>query len=279
MASPNEWLDIQSVTVGDARALRVVRYRAATPTELPAEIVAALPNQALASSTARIAASAPVSVEDVLETSTNVDAPAVEAWLLERKPEFALDAKAVAALGDAGLPPTVVDLMIALAYPERFAEALNDRSNALRPAQQVIAEARGTELTEIPVGDPFYWDRYRSFGFGRYYYSPYGYSQYGLYPNGYGIGYTPGRYNSGYYGQRPVVIVVNASELESNRVRLVKGQGYTYPRRSNTAPSTSTGSSSGGSKDRSSSGGSTSTGSSSGSTTRKATRRTPPPTP
>jgi hypothetical protein len=276
MASADEWLDIQTVTVGDANALRVVRYRSTEPANLPAEIAAQLSGQtSLAVSTARLAAASPVSTEDVLEVSSNIDAPAVEAWLLERKPEFSLDAKAIAELGNAGLPVTVVDLMVALAYPERFADALNDRGGALRPAQDVAAVVAPT--TDSRSNDPFYWDRYRSSGYGRYYYSPYGYSRYGLYPNGYGIGYTPSRYNSGYYS-RPVVIVVAPSEIQSTRPTMVKGVGYTRGRPRSSPPSTSVGSS-GGSKSgtSSSSGGSSSSGTSSGSTGRVAKPRTPPP--
>ena len=279
MASANEWLDIQTVNVGDAKALRVVRYRSVTPENLPAEIASALPSQSsLAVSTARIAASSPISVDDVLEVSSNVDAPAVEAWLIERKPEFSLDAKAIAALGDVALPPGVVDLMVALAYPERFADVLNDRSGALRPAQLVVSQANAPVMTPVGYGDPFYWDRYRSSRYGSYYYSPYGYSRYGLSRNGYGIGY--GGYSTGYYN-RPQVIVVNPSELQSNSGSMVKGSGYRPGR--NARPSTSVGRSSGssgsssGSSGSSSSGGSSSGGSSSGSTGRVAVPKTPPP--
>ena len=280
MASATEWLDIQTVNVGDAKALRVVRYRAAAPANLPAEIASELPTpSSLASSNARIAAASPVTVDDVLDVSGHVDAPAVEAWLIERKPEFSLDAKALAALGDVALPASVVDLMVALSYPERFADALSDRSGALRPAQLMGGAPVMTPMDGY--SDPFYWDRYRSSRYGSYYYSPYGYSRYGLTPNGYGIGYGS-RYNSGYY--RPQVIVVNASELESNRGTMVKGQGYRPGR--NARPSTSVGSSSGSSGSSSkgssssggsSSGGSSSSGTSSGSTGRVAKPRTPPP--
>jgi hypothetical protein len=283
MTAENEWIDIQTVNVGDARALRVTRYRSVEPAAVPAGIAGLVGPETMATSTIRIAASAPLTMQEIFDVSSHVDAAALEALVLERRPTFPLDAASLTELGDAGLPVAVIDLLIALAYPDRFEVTLSERGGALRPAQHIVPVQTGNSY---PASyDPFQWDRYRSFGYGRYYYSPFGYSRLdGLYPNGYGIGY-----GNGYGGSRPLIIVVSQSELSRSRPQLVRGQGYTRTRSSR--PSVSRGSTSGNSTSSgktskgktstgSSSTGGTSTGSASGSTGRQAKpRNAPPPSP
>jgi hypothetical protein len=284
MTSMNEWVDVQSVAVGAQTAVRVLRYREARQgAAIPTEITAALGSRPFSVSAARLAATAPVSPADIVDVSRHLDADGAEVWLLEQKLAFTADAKRLVELTKAGVPESVVDVVVALSYPRRFTIDVNQREIALLPG-----EPRGggsTTRSGIAGYDPMYggWDPYYGSRYGRGYYSPYGYSQYG-YGYGYGSGY-------GWYpGGRPVVIVVTDPTQAGPKVegRAVKGRGYTTrtrptaadptPDRSRSGRSSSgsseSGSSSGGSSTGSSSGSSSSGSSSSGSSSGESTGRT-----
>jgi len=284
MTSINEWMDVQSVAVGEQKAVRVLRYREAGPSAtVPAEITAALGSRPFSVSTARLAATAPVTTADIVDVSRNLDEAGAEVWLLEQRLAFTADSKRLVELTKAGVPDGVIDLVVALSYPERFAVDLNRREIETRPGEPNLG---GSSMRPgygaygggwDPMWDPYYGSRY-----GRRYYSPYGYSQYG-YGYGYGGGY-------GWYpGQRPVVIVVTPPVTEAQREgRAVKGRGYTRTRPDDDGSATpdrrsGSGSSSGGSASSggssgggSSAGGSSSGGSSSGGSTGRTAKPKPP---
>ena len=276
MTSMHEWMDVQSVAVGGQKAVRVLRYRAVgSSAAVPAEVSAALGSRPFSVSAARLAATAPVTTADIIDVSRHLDEAGAEVWLLEQRLAFTADSRRLVELTKAGVPGGVVDVVVALSYPERFAIDLNRREIELRPGE---ARLGGSSMSPgyggyggwDPMWDPYYGSRY-----GRRYYSPYGYSQYGY---GYGYGWYP--------GTRPVVIVVNpppAGEVREGRV--VKGSGYTRTRPANSDPTPdrragsdprSGGSSSGGdaSSGGSSSGGSSGGGSSSGGSSGGSTGRT-----
>ena len=285
MTSMNEWMDVQSVAVGEQKAVRVLRYReAGQSAAVPAEITAALGSRPFSVSTARLAATAPVTTADIVDVSRNLDEAGTEVWLLEQRLAFTADSKRLVELTKAGVPDGVVDVVVALSYPERFAIDLNRREIETRPGEPNLGGSSMRPGYGVygggwdPMWDPYYGSRY-----GRRYYSPYGYSQYG-YGYGYGGGY-------GWYpGQRPVVIVVTPPATEARREgRAVKGRGYTRTRPDDSGPTpdrrpgsssdgssggraSSGGSSSGGS----SAGGSSSGGSSSGGSTGRTAKPKPP---
>ena len=285
MTSMSEWMDVQTVAVGDQKAVRVLRYREArSDAAVPAEITAALGNRPFSVSAARLAATAPVSTADIVDVSQHLDAAGAEVWLLEQRLAFKADAKRLVELRSAGVPGSVMDVVVALSYPNRFAIDVNQREIATRPGEPRAAGSLGR--SSIGYGGYYdgydRWDPYYNSRYGRRYYSPFGYSQYGY---GYGAGY-------GWYpGNRPIVIVVNGptTPVEAKREgKAIKGRGYTRTRpaddaapapdrRSGSGSKGSAGSSSGGSSSGgSASGGSRSGGSSSGGSTGRTAKVRPP---
>jgi len=239
MTSDGEWLDVLGVVAGTTVGVRAARYRgvmdAAT---LPAEIAAALKGRAVWAYDARITAGAPVTTADVIEASRYVDPGVVQTWLAERGEGFEVDAKQLVELDEAGVPPLVIDVMVALSYPEVF--SLDRTRIGGAPADSLRDDVGRTVY--VYGWDPFY----NPWGFRR---DRYGY---------------PGYYGGWYDGPRPVVVVRQpASEKPHGRVD--KEKGYTpgsgaAPRRGSTS----------GTKDeargsKGESGGSASKGSSSGS--------------
>ena len=61
-----------------------------------------------------------MSVEDVIEANARVLSPALEAALVEAGGKFSLDSRTLKQLADAGVSPSVIDVMVAQAYPDRF---------------------------------------------------------------------------------------------------------------------------------------------------------------
>jgi hypothetical protein len=285
-----EWLDVQSVASGTNKGVRVVRMNQATDlTNVPAEVTTALQGRSLSANAARVAASATLTAADLIDATTNVDAPVVEAWLVERDQGFALDAKMLTSLADAGLPESVIDVMVALTYPKVFALNPATRTGEFRPAEPSGASYNRSRSLAVlgydPMGYPMfgygsYYSRcsspyygYYSYGYSSYLsgcgYNGYGYSGYGYGYGGYGYGFGFG-YGGWYPGSVPVVVVVRGEDNGSAgaRPRVVKGRGYTAGSSgSSGSPSSgSSGSSSSSGSSGSSSSGSTSSGSGSAST-------------
>jgi hypothetical protein len=282
MTSMYEWMDVQTVAVGGQKAVRVLRYREARPgVAVPAEITAALGPKPFSLSAARLAATAPVTSSDIVDVARHLDAAGAEVWLLEQKLAFTADSRRLVELTHAGVPASVIDVVVALSYPKRFAIDVNQREIAVRPGEPRVAGSSGSRYD----GYGRMWDPYYS-RYGSRYYSPFGYSQYGYgYGNGYGYSWYP--------GNQPVVIVVTSPTPAEPKVegRAVKGRGYTRDR-DHDAPapavrgrsgetksgsgSSGNGASSGGtSSGGTSSGGTSSGGSSSGETGRTAKVRPP----
>src|SRR5262245_59085970 len=145
-------------------------------------------------------------------------------------------------MADAGVPASVIDVVVAVSYPDRFALSRNGDIERLQAEQ----EGRG------------------GYGYGGGYgrrIPLYGYPTYG-YGYGYGdpyFGYSPYGYGWGYYGA-PSVIVVEPRDPEP-QAKVVKGKGYS---RGGNAP-TGSSVSDGGSRRGGGNSGSSSSGSSGGS--------------
>jgi uncharacterized membrane protein YgcG len=242
-----EWLDVQGVKVDAHNGVRVAHYgRVPIPPALNADLRAKLEGVKLAATTAVIAASDSVRITDVIEASRKVDPLVVQTWLAERGQGFILDAKRLTKLADAKVPTNVIDVMVALSYPQAF--AVN-----LAQADGQMVQAAGTAQVAVDEGpqagpmifmswDPFYSSTYS-----------YGY-RYGMY--GFGNGNA---YGGNWYNGYPIVVVrpggnVNVPQQES-RGRMVRGSGYT--RGSEGSPRSRT---SGGGGSSSSGGGSSSSG-------------------
>lgn len=193
LTASNRWVDIQLANVGGQREVLVRRYaRVVADAARPA---GSGRDMTLASTTARQAAAAPLDIEDILEATAAVDVAAVETMLLEGAIDFVVDARALVRLDDAGVPGQVVDLLVALSYPDYFAVG----------ADGAAAEAERPLVAAYPV-------------------YAYGYWSAGFAPFGWGYGYYPAY---PYYPYYPPVIGGGGGSYGG---RVVNGQGYTRVR-------------------------------------------------
>lgn len=223
MSAAGEWIAVQAVRAGGGSGMQVVRYRdAGVPAGVPAEIASALSGRAVALSASRLAAGASIGSAEVLDASRQVDAGVVQAWLVERGQRFEIGAKELASLADAGVPGSVTDVMVALAYPKTFAIDPANYDGAMRAPT-------GTSLNRTkPMYGIF---GYPSFGLGydpyysRYGYSPYRYSPYGYY-SPYGLGYSSYGSGSGWYFNRSPYVIIS-SRQSAPHGQTIKEGGYT----------------------------------------------------
>ena len=211
MSGAGRLLYIQSMTIGTQTGVRVQRYREATADLLlPDDVANALRLGVAAIIQARAAAGAPLATDDVIEASRTVDVAAIEVWLVERADPFALDAKRLVALADAGVPSRLIDLMVALSYPKAFAiNAASRQGERLVP--QRAADGFGTPPTNYFLGyDPLCSSYYLMM-------DQYSYGCGGSYGYGYG------------YGNPPTIVFIGGGGGSSSRPhgRVVNGQGYT----------------------------------------------------
>lgn len=197
--SPGQWLDVEAVEVDGQSAAWVQWYREA-PDEAVREagMEHLTADRGMAIRSARMAASRRLTAADVVEVSRKVDAEAVRTLVAQRAEPFDLDAETLVALADAGVPEDVIDVMVAVTYPETF--ALGDEAGQAgpRPSDRVVRRV---------YMDPYYSpysSRYR-----RGLYSPWGYL---------------GGYHPGYGSYRPTVVVVEPRS--SGHGRVVNGRGY-----------------------------------------------------
>jgi uncharacterized membrane protein YgcG len=116
MLSANHWIDIRVLRVDGEREIAIQDYRpvGADAVTLPGALPAA-PHAA------RLAAAAPLSADDVIEALALVDPAVVEAMLLESEARFPIDSRLLLRLAEARVPDEIIDLMVALSFPEYFA--------------------------------------------------------------------------------------------------------------------------------------------------------------
>jgi hypothetical protein len=215
MSPTGEWLDVQGIAAGEGENVRVARYRdAGLPEKLPADIKSALEGRNASVQGARVAAGANVGTTAVIEASKKATPAVVEAWLLERGQRFALDAKTLMQLADAGVPARVTDAMVAVSNPQQFAVAHETPATQYNRPEDEVTGRRIPVFLAPPPYDPFSWG-YSPYGYGYGY--PYGYGY-----NGYGYG---GYYGYPYYGS-PVIVVPGGNVPGSSGGRMVRGQGY-----------------------------------------------------
>ena len=234
MVSPYEWLDVRTVEVGGESVPWVLRYQLATREAVEAaglEDITA--DRAMAQQVARIAASSALTIEDIIDASAHMDAKAVEAWVVERGDQFTLDASRLVAMADAGVPESVIDMVVAVSYPEHFVVDRGLEGNAELAESEYSRRGPYGRSGRIGYGygygyagyyDPFFLSPFYSPYAGYGYNSPYRYGfGYGLGYGGYGFGYgTYGRY-------RPTIVVVGRREhvAPGPFSRAIRGRGYT----------------------------------------------------
>lgn len=220
MTRDGHLLYIQGSSVARKTGVRVQRFMEATVTiDLPSEVSDALHRvqpDLIATAQARAAASAPLAVEDLVEATRRLDAGVTEAWLIERGGTFKVDAELLTQLSQAGVPPQITDLLIALSNPQAFKIDVASHTGARRVDPEEANVGIGTE--PMYPFNPAYRDCLA--------YSPFGY--------GYGMYYCDGSmtpYPFGYYWSPfsyPVTISYTGSAGGSGRAhgRVVNGRGY-----------------------------------------------------
>jgi hypothetical protein len=264
-----DWLDVLSVTMGTNTGVRVLRHRATVePTDLPADVAATLhtvPSPRVRD--ARTAAVAPLGIADIVDASHQASAGVVAAWLNDVRQEFSVDAKRLVELADAKVPDRVIDMLVALAYPDAF---------EVPPSPTTVGALATNESGGARTGfgglDTFdnleCANDFSVFGFGGC--SPYAYSPFGYSPFGYGyLPYSYSRFGygafggfagayGGWYDTAPIVVI--RPNDAGTHGQVVNGRGYTSG-----SSGTSTATSSGAGSSSSSGGSSSSEGSSGGS--------------
>ncbi len=238
MVTPFEWLDVRTMEVDGQSVPWVVRYRLASRAAFQAAGQADLISAQISDVRfARVSASAPVDLDDVIEASGKVSAETVQVWVVERNEPFFLDADRLIRIADAGVPPNVIDVIVAVSYPEEFVVNEDDALAGRRSGEAVRGRrSLGYGRGYNPFVDPFY-DPYSRYGYSPYgiglgygsgYYGGhgYGYNRVGGLYGGYGLGGY--NYGLGGYG-RPVVVVGRRSGGSSGdrEGRVVRGGGYT----------------------------------------------------
>ena len=233
MAAGPTWVDIQAVGTDQDAQVRVRRYQRTDSLPQGVVLPAYLRGRAVAAS-ARLAGPTLMTLEEVVDASTKVAAPAVEAALFETGSRFDLNGRTLKELDAAGVPDGVVDVMVAQSFPGHVAigrpfsgstartrgaaTASVQRSNRL-PSYSYSPYYPPSSYYSYYAYDPYY--AYRPYSPYYFYYSPFGYS------NWWGDPYRP------YYstGRRPVVIRPGGSARpgggDGNRGQVVQGRGYT----------------------------------------------------
>ena len=261
MAGSGQWINVQGMRVEKNSGVRAIRYREDdAPGELPAEITSRLQARNLAKMAALLAVSEQPSLTDVEEASHAVDATVVSTWLIEadklniEKPQ-SLNAKQLVQLADNGVPPSVIDVMLGISYPNVLAVNPSTYGIARQGSDSAMSQYRGLAMASMNpiIGfDRFGYPIYAAdvsmlgacggYGYGPYdigwssMYSYYGCSRFGY--NGFNSGFGaygypgyPGNFGGGYggyYGGIPIVIPQGSGTgtTAAPHGKVINGRGY-----------------------------------------------------
>ena len=214
--APSRWVDVRVLDMDGEEVAWVQEYRLAGAERLAeAGVSDPAADRRMAVRSARMAAAAPLGLDDVQEASERMGARAVETWIVAEGDEFDVDAEALVRLDDAGVPDRVIDAVVAVSYPDRF-----------------VVEAGGDveELADAPR--PRHYRGYMGFDpwFGPAFGVGYGWAPYYSPFRRYGYGYSPwayryGGYGYGYYGSRPGIVIIDRKPSGSGG-RVYNGRGY-----------------------------------------------------
>ena len=199
MPEADQWVDVRAIAVDNSEVTAWAQWYVRTgESELndlgieSGRYTAPLAVRAMAGG-----ARAPITIDDVIDATGNVHEKAVEAWIAEVGQEFArLDVDDLVELDDAGVSGDLIDVIVAVSFPERFALSQPQQS-------QVQPGYYGARPIWI---DPYY------SGWG---------SPYGSYYSGWGYRYGP--YRSSYYYPR---VIVDVTPVRPSGGRLIAGRGY-----------------------------------------------------
>lgn len=215
--APDFWVDVRVLDVAGEEVAWVQGYQLAGNDRLAEEgLENPAAELAAAVRPARMAAAAPIDLDDVEEASARMGDRAVETWVVARGDEFDLDADDLIRLADAGVSDRVIDALIAVSHPERFVV------EAGAPAERVDGQPGPNHYRGYMGFNPWAGPAY---GFGYDDYWPYGYSPIRSF---YGYGpWGPGsyRYGYGFYGSRPGYVIIDRRPSASGG-RVYRDRGY-----------------------------------------------------
>lgn len=180
LAGGAAWSEVLAVSAGESDTMLEIRsFVPASPALLiEAGIEDPSSEQGLAVNTARMRAGAALGPSAIVELVREAGAPAASGVLVERGEVLDPDAEMLRALSRQGVPGEVLDLVVALSYPDRFQ----------------IAGGAATEVAEASAGTPS-----REVAFAPRPIAPWGGSPRVYYP--WGGGYNPGMFGTaGSYG-------------------------------------------------------------------------------
>jgi hypothetical protein len=223
MVSEREWVDIRAAAIFDQHLTRTQRYRAVPADRVPESVRAPIDEtRPVAMQTARFVAAMPLGMDEVVEASGRMPTPALQAFLAARGDRLGINGRNLVQLADAGVAPEVIEVMVALAYPDHF----NVRQPTVAsPLDAEPATRVGTRADECydPYTRRWVYGRVcdSRYGFGRFGYGGWDYWGYGS-PT-WGPGWT-----GGYVGGGTVVIVEPREPRQPERpAELIRGTGYT----------------------------------------------------
>ena len=227
------WIDVQTVTLNGATNVRVTGYTRAASQRLPdGTVVPTAPAGMAASLMSR-----GWTTDEVVEASALLPPDGVQAAISEGPTAFRLNAKSLSHLAEGRVAEGVIDLMVALTYPERF---VVDRPSSWGGGGGFIMSGMLSDPFFSPIiGPAALYDCYSPYGWASNQYwsgcAGYNPSLFGMYP-----GYYNGYYGvNGQYGAW-----VNTTPgagpgpgpVESGG-RVVNGRGYTQVRPADTTSS------------------------------------------
>jgi hypothetical protein len=230
LAAGPTWINVQHVSGQGTANVRVQRYRRSANQNLADGTRAPQPKAAAL-------ADAAWSIEDVIEASQKLPAEALQGALADVRQKFDVSRKTLIAMDDAGVPDSVIDLMVALTFPQRF---VVERRASSAPVGVSTGMGWYDPFMMSPFTSPAYGNCFttagRYYGYRSYYdlcgmynyaYNYYPYNYYGLYDNYYGG-------TGGWVATNPGP---DAPTTSSGRGRVVNGQGYTQIRERTPEPS------------------------------------------
>lgn len=237
LAGGEAWVEIQSVGAGDEDPLVGIRtfVPASDAVLSQGPILDPALGLELAVQTARSLAGSTLTPELLVEIVERAGPTVTGAFLVERAEPFGLDQRSLRALSEQGVPSEVLDIMVAVSYPERFEVSGGGDVNPVVPAAPVATARdrhspfRGSFRGYSPWGlgydpywDPFWSNPYR-FGYGAYGYGyRYGYNYGPFGYDGFGTSYLAPRSPRLVFVQPPTVR--DRARLSRHR-GLVRGTG------------------------------------------------------
>lgn len=195
MVPGSTWVDIQLVASGYRKELIIRRYRRADVEAREAGLDGVVQNPSGSRA-------APLTLEDIIEASREVDADILEAMLVESDTTLHVDSQILVQLADSDVPRGIINLMVALSYPDQFEVK----------SRQAVGGGGG-----MMAGDDFlYGGTYAPYSYWYpFYFAPLGYYSYAYWASPYG-GYYPLTSDDGEY-LKPA----------DSGGKVVKGHGYT----------------------------------------------------